>query len=109
MPTSEVPVPGRAIGRRAFLAGVVATAVAAGCSGGDGDDAAPGTTEGGPVTAGAGADLPPVPPSLPAELFRLGVASGDPLPDAVVLWTRLVNDPLVDGGGLPDQPLPVRW
>ena len=79
MPTSEVPVPGRAIGRRAFLAGVVATAVAAGCSGGDGDDAAPGTTEGGPVTAGAGADLPPVPPSLPAELFRLGVASGDSL------------------------------
>jgi alkaline phosphatase D len=109
VPTSEVPVPGRAIGRRAFLAGVVATAVAAGCSGGDGDDAAPATTEGGPVTAGAGADLPPVPPSLPAELFRLGVASGDPLPDAVVLWTRLVNDPLVDGGGLPDQPLPVRW
>ena len=41
MPTSEVRSPGRAIGRRAFLAGVVATAVAAGCSGGDGDDAAP--------------------------------------------------------------------
>jgi alkaline phosphatase D len=97
------------IGRRAFLAGVVATAVAAGCSGGDGDDAAPGTSESDPVAAGAGSDLPPVPPSLPAELFRLGVASGDPLPDAVILWTRLVNDPLVDGGGLPDQPLPVRW
>ena len=31
-----------------------------------------------------GADGP-----LPADLFRLGVASGDPLPDGVVLWTRL--------------------
>jgi alkaline phosphatase D len=109
VPTSEVPCGGRAIGRRAFLAGMMATAVAAGCSGGDGDEAAPGTAEGGPVAAGAGSDLPPVPPSLPAELFHLGVASGDPLPDAVILWTRLVNDPLVDGGGLPDQPLPVRW
>jgi len=110
VPTSEPPGPqGPVIGRRAFLAGVVATAVAAGCSGGDADEAAPGTTDGAAVTPGAGADLPPVPPSLPADLFRLGVASGDPLPDAVILWTRLVNDPLVDGGGLPDQPLPVRW
>ena len=25
--------------------------------------------------------------------FALGVASGDPLPTAVVLWTRLVKDP----------------
>jgi alkaline phosphatase D len=113
VPTSELPVAGsRVIGRRAFLAGVAgvaATAVAAGCSSGDGDEAAPSAGPGGPVTTAAGADLPPVPPSLPAELFRLGVASGDPLPDGVILWTRLVNDPLIDGGGLPDQPLPVRW
>jgi len=110
VPTSETPaLAGPVIGRRAFLAGVVATAVAAGCSGGDGDDASPTTSERAAVTPGAGADLPPVPPSLPADLFRLGVASGDPLPDAVILWTRLVNDPSVDGGGLPEQPLPVRW
>ena len=110
MPTSEAPEPcGPVIGRRAFLAGVAATVVAAGCSGGDGDEAGPRTTGGGTVAPGTGGDLPPVPTSLPADLFRLGVASGDPLPDAVILWTRLVNDPLVDGGGLPDQPLPVRW
>ena len=32
--------------------------------------------------------------------FPLGVASGDPLPDSVVLWTRLAPEPL-DGGGMP--------
>ncbi|MEM1239275.1 MAG: alkaline phosphatase [Cyanobacteria bacterium P01_H01_bin.26] len=32
--------------------------------------------------------------------FTLGVASGDPLPDGVVLWTRLAPDPL-NGGGMP--------
>lgn len=29
------------------------------------------------------------PPSLPTNPFALGVASGDPAPDGVVLWTRL--------------------
>ena len=28
-------------------------------------------------------DLPPVPDGLPGELFTIGVASGDPLPDSV--------------------------
>jgi alkaline phosphatase D len=95
------------IGRRAFLAGVVASALAAGCSrDGAGDEVGDVVGDTPPETA---VDLPPVPPSLPAELFALGVASGDPLPDAVILWTRLVNDPLTPGGGLPTQPLPVRW
>ncbi len=40
--------------------------------------------------------------------FSLGVASGDPLPDGVVLWTRLAPDPL-HGGGMPDQNVEVRW
>ena len=31
---------------------------------------------------------------LPAGVFSLGVASGDPLPDGIVLWTRLAPDPL---------------
>ncbi|MGR6922862.1 PhoD-like phosphatase N-terminal domain-containing protein [[Actinomadura] parvosata] len=29
-----------------------------------------------------------------ANPFTLGVASGEPLPDGVVLWTRLAVDPL---------------
>lgn len=41
-------------------------------------------------------------------LFSLGVASGDPLPDGVVLWTRLAPDP-VNGGGMPRRRVPVQW
>lgn len=40
--------------------------------------------------------------------FTLGIASGDPLPDGVVLWTRLAPDPL-NGGGMPNNPFPVQW
>ena len=40
--------------------------------------------------------------------FSLGVASGDPLPDGIVLWTRLAPQPL-DGGGMPMVPVPVQW
>ncbi len=46
-------------------------------------------------------------PSAPAP-FTLGVTSGDPLPDSVVLWTRLAPDPL-HGGGMPPVPVPVQW
>jgi len=43
--------------------------------------------------------------------FTLGVASGDPAPDGVVLWTRLATDPFaVDGqGGMPDKPVRVEF
>ncbi|MCU1808455.1 alkaline phosphatase [Cytobacillus firmus] len=40
--------------------------------------------------------------------FTLGVASGDPLSDSVVLWTRLAPDPL-NGGGMPNHAVPVKW
>jgi hypothetical protein len=40
--------------------------------------------------------------------FSLGVASGDPLPGSVVLWTRLAPDPL-NGGGMPQRNVKVRW
>lgn len=41
--------------------------------------------------------------------FTLGVASGDPLPDSVVLWTRLAPSPLETGGGMPQQAVMLRW
>jgi alkaline phosphatase D len=47
-------------------------------------------------------------PKFSAYPFSLGVASGDPLPDGVVLWTRLAPDPL-NGGGMPPQNVSVRW
>src|SRR3954471_15164377 len=40
--------------------------------------------------------------------FTLGIASGDPLPDGVVLWTRLAPDPL-NGGGMPQRSVAVEW
>lgn len=40
--------------------------------------------------------------------FALGVASGDPLADGVVLWTRLAPEPL-DGGGMPMVRIDVDW
>ncbi len=51
------------------------------------------------ATMPAGAALA-APRRLPDDVFTLGVASGDPEPDSVVLWTRLAPDPL-DGGGMP--------
>src|SRR5829696_1759568 len=46
---------------------------------------------------------------VPPGPFTLGVASGDPLPDGVVLWTRLAPTPLDPGGGMPDAPVPVAY
>lgn len=50
-------------------------------------------------------------PRFSAYPFTLGVASGDPLPDGVVLWTRLAPQPLApDGsGGMPPRGVPVQW
>ena len=45
------------------------------------------------------------------NLFGLGVASGYPRPDGVVLWTRLAPEPLAEDGhgGMPLRPVPVKW
>ncbi|MGP4115415.1 alkaline phosphatase D family protein [Streptomyces sp. 4N509B] len=44
------------------------------------------------------------------HLFTLGVASGEPLPEAVVIWTRLAPDPLAPFGGMdPERSVPVEW
>ncbi|GAA5182577.1 alkaline phosphatase PhoD [Rugosimonospora acidiphila] len=52
-------------------------------------------------------------PSAPklSDVFQLGVASGEPDPQGVVLWTRLAMDPISpDGlGGMPDQAVTVEW
>ena len=48
-------------------------------------------------------------PKLSAYPFTLGVASGEPTPTAVVLWTRLAPRPLEPGGGMPTAPAIVWW
>src|SRR5262245_1534291 len=47
-------------------------------------------------------------PRFASNPFTLGVASGHPLPDGVVLWTRLAPDPL-HGGGMSAEPVRVDW
>ena len=54
-----------------------------------------------------GAD-PAEPSGLTEYPFTLGVASGDPSPQGVVLWTRLAPHPLI-GGGMPPLPVLVSW
>ena len=46
----------------------------------------------------------------PADaLFTLGIASGDPAPDGMVLWTRLAPAPLEPDGGMGRGRVAVRW
>jgi alkaline phosphatase D len=94
--------------RRHFL-GLVVSGAAAACSSG-GDDSASSSTTGAPSTTLAPTTTTttlPV-PDLPGDPFTLGVASGDPLANKVMLWTRLAPDPL-NGGGMPAVEVPVRW
>lgn len=109
--------------RRWLLAagGLSAASLLAGCRTGAGsgsagsagsvspDVSAPGGGEpGGTVTgsrqaaaaATATAVEAPGDPGLAGDPFRLGVASGDPWPQSVVLWTRLAPDPTAADGGL---------
>jgi alkaline phosphatase D len=47
-------------------------------------------------------------PRVGSNPFTLGVASGDPTPDGIVLWTRLAPDPTNDKA-LGQRAIPVRW
>ncbi|KJK37208.1 alkaline phosphatase [Streptomyces variegatus] len=44
-----------------------------------------------------------------ADPFTLGVASGDPLSDSVLIWTRLAPEPFAEDGGLGRQRVVVSW
>src|SRR3954468_16960749 len=64
---------------------------------------------------GAAAVAPPIfsrgvsaTPVFDSYPFPLGIASGDPLPDGVVLWTRLAPKPL-EGGGMPMTTVSIDW
>ncbi|MEJ3743818.1 alkaline phosphatase D family protein [Actinomycetes bacterium KLBMP 9797] len=81
------------INRRRFVAGAAGLVVGPMLVAPDGALAHVPSTAGGP---------------LPTGLFTLGVASGDPLPSGVVLWTRLAPQPLA-GGGMPARAVPVAW
>jgi alkaline phosphatase D len=111
--------------RRQFLLQLLAAVAAAhntGCNGdgdetgsegssGSGTDGTDGTASSGEVPTGSSGEQPtgePL-PELSGDPFTLGLAAGDPLPDAVILWTRLAPDPLAPAGGMPDAIYPVEW
>jgi alkaline phosphatase D len=50
-------------------------------------------------------------PRRDADPFTLGVASGEPAPNSVVLWTRLAPSPTAEDGhgGMPRADVPVEW
>ena len=79
------------LGRRAFLGTAIGAAAGAVL-----------------VRNGLGVGIAGASDHLPGDPFTLGVASGDPLPDRVVLWTRLAPDPLA-GGGMPGADVDVVW
>jgi alkaline phosphatase D len=67
---------------------------------------------GGLVAAGGVALAGPRPARAAAPFpFKLGVTSGDPAPDSVILWTRLAPSPLnADGqGGMLNADVAVDW
>src|SRR5689334_6516863 len=47
-------------------------------------------------------------PAFRTDPFTLGVASGDPTANGVVLWTRLAPDPL-NGGGMGNENVELEW
>jgi alkaline phosphatase D len=47
--------------------------------------------------------------SFSADPFSLGVASGEPTSDGVVLWTKLAPKPLDPDGGMTPEFVSVRW
>jgi alkaline phosphatase D len=91
--------------RRRFLGGLALAGVTAACadngaSGGSNEDTTATTAVRAAAPAGA---------ELAEGIFALGVASGDPLPGSVMLWTRLAADPLAPDGGAPTGEVEVAY
>lgn len=63
----------------------------------------------GGLVSGRGRSTPNATPVFSDGPFTLGVASGEPLPDGVVIWTRLAPLPFEPFGGMPLEPVAVGW
>ena len=91
MPPPLYPIPGaQSVTRRSFLVGSASFAAAV-------------------LLAGRARGAVIGAPRLPGYPFTLGVASGDPAPDGMVLWTRLAPRPRETGGGMPPETVVVGW
>jgi alkaline phosphatase D len=54
-------------------------------------------------------DLAAAAPPMPGYPFTLGVASGEPHPAGVTIWTRLVPKPFAKDGGISANSVQVQW
>ena len=62
-----------------------------------------------PSSTASSTAAPALPPSRPSRFFAHGVASGDPSPDAVVLWTRLTPSAAASPGSATGPRASVGW
>jgi alkaline phosphatase D len=62
-----------------------------------------------PLLASRDSEAVPARVAFSADPFSLGVASGDPDEDGVVLWTKLAPRPLDPDGGMSPSAVEVRW
>lgn len=83
----------RPLNRRTFLFGATAATTGLGTA----------------STQGRGRSTTNATPAFSSEPFTLGVASGEPLPDGVVIWTRLAPIPFEPFGGMPLESVEVGW
>jgi alkaline phosphatase D len=102
------PVDRSSLSRRSFLV-VSAGGLLAACSGGS--TSAPPVTTASVSTSSTTTTSSTLPPSpvFAADPFSLGIASGDPAADSVVLWTRLAPRPLDPDGGMSPEPVTIGW
>ncbi|HWJ96837.1 MAG TPA: alkaline phosphatase D family protein [Acidimicrobiales bacterium] len=100
------------VGRRRFLIGAAAatTVVLVGCGSGDRDGSS-GPPDGSTTAPRKAVDPVDAPAGVDGSPFTLGVASGDPTSESVILWTRLALDPTADdgSGGMADDDVAIAW
>ncbi|MGP3969029.1 alkaline phosphatase D family protein [Streptomyces sp. 6N223] len=100
-PTDELRAAARALDRRRFLTvtgAAAAIALTTNLPNPDSADAAVAPRRARDAAA-----------AIDSDPFTLGVASGDPLPESVVLWTRLAPEPFVANGGMGEESVTVAW
>ncbi len=92
----------RSVNRRTFVLGTAASgAMFTHALSASAQDATPGAT---PIASPVAS-----PVGLASNPFTLGIASGEPTPDGIVLWTRIAPAPFEPDGGVAALTVDVDW
>lgn len=114
--SSDTPASDKNVSRRSVLK-ASAAGIALGASTSVLPNVANGTAAAGPLARTSGTSTAtalgsaPQGPTSPysTNVFVHGVTSGDPLPNAVILWTRITQKPTWTPGSLRGTPVRVKW